>query len=84
MDFCAIPCAVMVTMVLVPSAGSTAPAISVTMAHSATNQTHMDVEQALLTNVTTVRSGVLSGTLSVVTTSTTLHAACAPLTALQA
>lgn len=71
-------------MVLVPSAGSTAPAISVTMAHSATNQTHMDVEQALLTNVTTVRSGVLSGTLNVVITSTTLHAACAPLTARQA
>ena len=84
MDSFAILCAVTTTMVLDLSAGSTALANSVTMALSATNQTHMDVELDQLTSVTTVRSGDFYGTPSAVKTITMSTAVSALLIAHQA
>ena len=77
----AIQSAAMTTTVLVLSAGKTALLSSVMMVLSATSPNHMDVELVQSTSVTTVRSGVLFGTLNAVKTSTMSLAVFAHLTA---
>ena len=72
---------VKVSMVLVPSAGSTAPASSVTMELSATSLILMEEGLARPMSAKTARSGALFGTLSAAQTFTTLVAVFARPTA---
>ena len=79
---CVTHCAETATTVLDQFAGRNAQKNSATMALTATSQHHTAVALAQPRNVTTVRSGALSGTLSAVTTSTMSAAVSAHLTAL--